>query len=134
MQSTDYGMRTSIDGPFDAAVAEVTAALAEEGFGVLAEIDIQKTLKEKIGVEFGRYTILGACNPLLAHQALGVEPEIGLLLPCNVVVAAADEGCMVSIVDPTSMLSVAHNPDLEEVAQEARQRLQRVVESLAAGK
>jgi uncharacterized protein (DUF302 family) len=118
--------------PYPQAIEKVTAALKEEGFGVLTEIDVKAALKKKLDADFRRYVILGACNPKLAHQALNMELEIGLLLPCNVIVYENEggDGSTVSIVDPISMLSVAHNDELDPVADEARARLQRVVESL----
>jgi uncharacterized protein (DUF302 family) len=130
--STDYAFRTRLDLPYEQAVEKVTAALKEEGFGVLTEIDVKATLKKKLNADFRKYLILGACNPPLAHQALNTELEIGLLLPCNVIVYEEDGGSVVSIVDPLSMLGVVENPDLDFVAQEARIRLQRVIEAIGA--
>lgn len=125
-----YGFGTAVTGPFDDVVARTKAALKEEGFGVLSEINVQATLKEKIGADFERYLILGACNPSLAHRALQAEHELGLLLPCNVIVHEHDGGTRVSIVDPDAMLGVVENPVLGEVAAEAKARLQRVVAAL----
>ncbi len=127
---TDYAFRTRLDLPYEQAVEKVTAALKEQGFGVLTKIDVQATLKQKLGADFRKYVILGACNPPLAHQALNTELEIGLLLPCNVIVYQADGGSMVSIVDPISMLGVVESPGLDPIANEARARLQRVIEAL----
>ncbi|UCC65854.1 MAG: DUF302 domain-containing protein [Anaerolineae bacterium] len=127
---TDYAFRTRLDLPYEQAVERVTAALKEEGFGVLTEIDVKATLKKKLDADFRKYVILGACNPPLAYQALQAELEIGLLLPCNVVVYEEDGGSVVSIVDPLSMLGVVENPGLDPVAREARTRLQRVAEAL----
>ncbi len=125
------GFHVHLDGDFDAAVERVTAALKVEGFGVLTEIDVKETLKKKIGVDFRPYKILGACNPPLAHRALSLAPEVGLLLPCNVTVAEAPSGGVdVGLVDPLVMLGVVQSPDLEPVAQEARARLERVAEAL----
>lgn len=115
---------------FDAALQQVTAALADEGFGVLTEIDAQATLKKKLNVDFRPYKILGACNPQLAHQALQVAPEVGALLPCNVVVQASDEGLDVDIASPRAMFSVADEPALEPVVADAETRLRRVIEAL----
>ena len=131
---TDYAFRTRVDLPFEAAVEEVTGALKEEGFGVLTEIDVRATLKKKLDVDFRKYVILGACNPPLAYQALNSELEIGLLLPCNVIVYEEDnqKGSIVSIVDPISMLGVVINPSLDSVANEARSRLQRVLAAIAS--
>ena len=108
----------------------MTIALKNEGFGVLTEIDVQATLKQKLDADFLKYVILGACNPSLAHQALNTELEIGLLLPCNVIVYEDDGGSVVSIVDPLSMLGVVDSPDLDPVAQEARTRLLRVMDAV----
>ena len=113
------------------AKAATTAALKEEGFGVLTEIDVQATLKAKLGMEHHPYVILGACNPQLAYQALQAEPELGLLLPCNVIVYDnGDQTSTVSIVDPLQMLDVAHNPALAPIAAEANTRLRRVIDHL----
>lgn len=128
--TTNYGFGTILALPFAEAMARTKAALKEEGFGVLSEIDVQATLKEKIAVDFERYVILGACNPHLAYRGLQAEHELGLLLPCNVIVHDHDGGTMVSIVDPAAMLGVADNPTLREIADEARTRLQRVAASL----
>ncbi len=129
----DYGMRTRLDVPYEAAVERVTAALKTEGFGVLTTIDVQSTLKQKLDVEFRRYIILGACNPPLAHRALSTELEIGLLLPCNVIVYEDDSGAgsVVSIVDPHAMLGTGINPALAPVADEAAARLRRVLATLS---
>jgi len=126
----DYALRTKLDLPYEEAVEKVTAALKEQGFGVLTEIDVQATLKKKLGADFRKYVILGACNPPLAHQALQTELEIGLLLPCNVIVYEEDGGSVVSIVDPISMLGVVENPELDPVANEARARLERVIQAM----
>ncbi len=119
--------------PFDQAVEKVISALKQEGFGVLTNIDVKATLKEKLGTEFRRYTILGACNPPLAHQALQTEPLVGLLLPCNVTVEETEEGSLVSLVNPEVMFSVEPlmtNEKIQEVAGEARILLEKVVTSL----
>ncbi len=133
MESTavQIGLHVHLEDDFDTAVERVTAALKVEGFGVLTEIDVKETLKKKLGVDFRPYKILGACNPPLAHRALSLEPEVGLLLPCNVAVAEAPAGGVdVGLVDPLAMLGVVKNPALEPVAQEARARLERVAEAL----
>lgn len=129
----DYGMRTHLDVPYESAVERVTAALKTEGFGVLTTIDVKATLKQKLDVDFRRYVILGACNPPLAHRALTTELEIGLLLPCNVIVYEAEDGAgsVVSIVDPHAMLGTGINPSLAPVADEAAARLRRVLEEIA---
>jgi uncharacterized protein (DUF302 family) len=126
-----YGFEKRLAGTFDQAVEKVTAALKSEGFGVLTEIDVKDTLKKKLGVNFRRYVILGACNPNLAHQALGLESQIGLLLPCNVVVQEAPEGGVtVSIADPKAMFTIVDNPAVAPVAEEADARLRRVMAAL----
>lgn len=118
---------------YDNAVEKVTAALKAEGFGVLTRIDVKATLKEKLDAEFRPYVILGACNPSLAHRALQSEPQVGLLLPCNVTVEEADGGALVSIVNPEAMLGMkplSENETIGEVAAEARRSLERVAEYL----
>jgi len=129
----DYGMRTHLNAPYETAVERVTAALKTEGFGVLTTIDVRATLKQKLDVDFRRYVILGACNPPLAHRALSTELEIGLLLPCNVIVYEDEDGAgsVVSIVDPHAMLGTGINPALAPVADEAAARLRRVLAALA---
>ena len=132
--SNDYGMQAKLNVPYEKAVEQATAALKEEGFGVLTEIDVKATLKKKIDADFRRYVILGACNPNLAHQALQSELEIGLLLPCNVIVYETGEGqSVVSIVNPMAMMGVADSEGLNAVAEQANEKLLRVVEKLAAG-
>lgn len=130
-QDKAYAFQVKLDLPYEQAVQSTTEALKEEGFGVLTEIDVKATLKKKLDAEFRKYVILGACNPPLAHQALNTELEIGLLLPCNVIVYESDGGSAVSILDPIAMLSVAENPGLDAVANEARARLQRVAAALS---
>jgi uncharacterized protein (DUF302 family) len=130
--TTDYGFRARLNIPYEEAIDKATAALKEEGFGVLTEIDVKATLKKKLDADFRRYIILGACNPNLAYQALQNELEIGLLLPCNVIVYETDEGqSVVSIVDPISMLGVVEKEELQGVANEAKARLSRVAKKLA---
>jgi uncharacterized protein (DUF302 family) len=130
--TTSYGFGVTLNVPVDEAIERTTAALKAEGFGVLTTIDVRKTLDEKIGVEFEPYVILGACNPHLAHRALQAEHELGLLLPCNVIVHEHDGGSVVSIVDPAQMLGmVGDNPDLNAVAAEAGEKLRRVAAALA---
>ncbi len=125
-----YGFGTTLAVPYEEAIPRVKEALKAEGFGVLTEIDVRQTLREKLGVEMEPYLILGACNPPLAHRALEQEPEVGLLLPCNVVVRVQGEGSRVEIADPQAMLGIVGNPHLDALAAEARQRLQRVISSL----
>jgi uncharacterized protein (DUF302 family) len=136
-QELGYSLGITTALPFDEAIARTTEALKEEGFGVLTTIDVQATLKAKLDVAFDRYVILGACNPPLAHRALEAEQQAGLLLPCNVVIQEAHEGdssdhTRVDIADPLAMLGIIQNPALQEVAHEARTRLERVIASLHA--
>ena len=126
----DYAYRVRLNLPYDQAVDKVTAALKEEGFGVLTEIDVKATLKKKLDADFRNYVILGACNPPLAHRALATDLEIGLLLPCNVIVYEDNGASVVSILDPISMLGVVENPEIDPVADEARTRLERVAQAL----
>jgi uncharacterized protein (DUF302 family) len=128
-----YGYRRQTSLGLAAAAEAITAALKEEGFGVLMTLDLQATLRQKLGVERPPYTILGACNPALANEALAAEPEIGLLLPCNVVVYAdADGGTVVSAVDPEALFAVVRRDDLAPLAHEVGARLQRALERLPA--
>lgn len=126
-----YYFAKNLDSSFDAAVKSVIAALKVEGFGVLTTIDVQATLKSKLGVEFPRYTILGACSPALAHKALLAENKIGTMLPCNVIVRETGGGkTEVAAVDPVSSMQAVQNPALAEVASQVRQKLRNVIESL----
>jgi len=129
---TDYGIRVTTDLDYRSAIDAVTASLKEQGFGVLTEIDVQDTLKKKIGVEFRKYMILGACNPELAHRGLTAETDLGLLLPCNVIVYEGDEGTVVSAIDPKIMLGVVDNPELSTVAAEAESRLRAAIEAVSS--
>ncbi|MBX5477293.1 MAG: DUF302 domain-containing protein [Clostridia bacterium] len=116
---------------FEDAVQKVTDALQNEGFGVLTTIDVQATLKKKLGLDTEKYLILGACNPQFAHRALEAEPELGLLLPCNAIVYEDKAGGVhVAVLDPVRALSIVENPALEPVAAEVRERLQRVIQSV----
>jgi uncharacterized protein (DUF302 family) len=130
--SNEYGFGRTFPMTVEDSVDAVTAALKAEGFGVLTQIDVQATLKGKIGVEYPAYRILGACNPHLAYRALQAEPQLGLLLPCNVIVYDNGDGTStVNIVDPLQMLSVADNPALKAIASEADSRLHRVIDHLS---
>lgn len=127
-----YYLQRTVDGELDEVADDVEAALADEGFGILSEIDVAGTLEKKLGIEdFRDYRILGACNPPLAHEGLDAEIDLGVLLPCNVVVYEGDDGVVVSAVDPETMLSVVDNPDLDGVATEVRERFERVLDTLA---
>lgn len=128
----EYGIRTTVNLPYAEALERTREALKAEGFGVLSEIDIREKLNEKLGVDFHPYVILGACNPPLAYKALQAEPEIGLLLPCNVIVYADGPArSVVSAIDPETMIAlVGDKPAVREVAADARARLRRVIASL----
>ena len=127
----DYGRIVTVSLPYAEAVSAVKNALKEEGFGVLCEIDVAKTVKEKLGEDVEPQVILGACNPVLAHAALSQEPNLGLLLPCNVVVRKSRGSTLVGAIDPHKMLQVAHNKALETIADDAAARLDRVLERLS---
>lgn len=131
-QDLEYGYVSSVNISFDDAVNRLEAGLKHEGFFVLCKIDIQAKLKEKLGVEFPRYVILGACNPPLAHQALQQEINLGLLLPCNAVVYEHDGRVFVGAVDAAKMLSVVGNPAMEPMAKDVNERLRRAVDSVAS--
>lgn len=125
-----YGFGTTVQCSYEEAVGRVKEALKAEGFGVLTEIDVRQTLHEKLGIEMEPYLILGACNPSLAHRALEQEPDIGLLLPCNVVIRVVEQTCRVDIADPETLLGIVGNEHLDALAREARQRLQHVIATL----
>ena len=128
-----YGFTLAVKGSFDEAVARVTEELKKEGFGVLTEIDVAATLKAKLGVEKRPYKILGACNPKLANQAIDAEPDIGLLLPCNVVVRVDERGqVIVGFMDPLPVLGLVERKELESLGGEVREKLMRVRDALAA--
>ncbi|HEU0299283.1 MAG TPA: DUF302 domain-containing protein [Longimicrobium sp.] len=132
-QTSRYGFAVRVPLPYEAAVERTRGELAKEGFGVLTEIDVAATLRKKLDVDFPPYVILGACNPPLAHRALTAEPDIGLLLPCNVVVRAGrQEGTSeVLAMDPQAALSLADNPAIGPVAADVGQRLRRVLDAVA---
>ena len=126
-----YYIATTLNAPFDKAIQLTEAALKAEGFGIISRIDLQAAFKEKIGVDFRPYTILGACNPKLAHQALSVEDKVGTMLPCNVIVqASGDEEAGVAAIDPVASMQAIDNPQLKEAAAEVRERLVRVIAEL----
>lgn len=126
-----YSFSTELDGNLDDIEQTLTAALKEEGFGILTEIDVKATLKEKLGVEQRPYKILGACNPPLAHQAIESDPDIGLLLPCNVVIREEEDGSIrVAFMDPAAVLNLVEQEGVEALAEEVRSRLLRVREAI----
>ena len=128
--SVDYGYSRVVNLPYAQAVERAREALKAEGFGVLCEIDIKEKLKEKLGIDFRNYVILGACNPPLAYQTLQEEINIGLLLPCNVIVYEEGDHSIVAAIDAAKMLSVVSNPKLESTAGEVNEKLKRVIESM----
>ncbi len=129
--SSQYGFGKKVSLPYEQAVEQVTAALKQEGFGVLTEIDVKATLKKKLDVDFRRYVILGACNPPLAHQALNAELEIGLLLPCNAIVYETDDGnAVISALNPMVALGMVDNQALADVAVQVTEKLKRVIASV----
>ncbi|WP_324826633.1 DUF302 domain-containing protein [Qipengyuania zhejiangensis] len=126
-----YYLAATVDAPFDETIERVETALKTEGFGVLTRIDIQATLKAKINADFRPYTILGACNPALAHEALLLEDKVGTMLPCNVVVQQKSDGTVeVAAVDPVASMQSIDNPDLKKAASAVREKLARVIASL----
>jgi uncharacterized protein (DUF302 family) len=127
---TRYAFGRLVEMSFEDAEKRVREELAKEGFGVLTEIDVKKKFQEKLGKEFGNYTILGACNPPMAYEALGLEPDLGTLLPCNVVVSSRPEGTAVMVMDPVAVLSLIDNPAVGRLAESVSEKMQRVLASL----
>lgn len=125
-----YGYSTKVALPFAEAVTKTKEALTKEGFGVLTEIDVKATMKKKLDLEYDNYLILGACNPTFAHQALQTEKEIGLLLPCNVIVYEAADDVYVSAIMPSVAMSMVHNEQVERIAQEVEVKLKNVIDAL----
>ena len=130
VSQTHYGLTRQLSDPYDQVVVRVKEALKEEGFGVLTEIDVKDTMRQKLGKEFRKYDVIGACNPPLAHRALEAELQVGLLLPCNVVVYEDGDSTTVAAFDPEAAMGLADNPALEEVAKEAKARLKRALQRL----
>lgn len=126
----DYGYRKNIQMDFPKALAAVKKQLAQEGFGVLTEIDVQATLKNKLDIAYGNYVILGACNPPLAYQALQAEKEVGLLLPCNVIVYQENDKTFVSAILPTVAMGMVENPPLADIAKTVEGKLKKVIDAL----
>ena len=133
LTTTSYAITTKVEDDFDSTVRNVRDELAKEGFGVLTEIDVQATLERKLGVHGEPYIILGACNPPLAHRGLGLEPDLGVLLPCNVVIRQDGDAIHVAAMEPDAAMRLAANPDLAPLAAEARERLERALTHLANG-
>jgi len=134
-KTKDYAFSTAINTSYEEAVSKVTEALKEEGFGVLTEIDVKSTLKKKLNVDFRKYVILGACNPPYAHRTLQTNLDVGLFLPCNVIVYEADDKKVhVSAFNPMSALEVMKSKELEKIGQEVSEKLRRVIEKIAQGK
>jgi uncharacterized protein (DUF302 family) len=131
IEQTPVGIRVKVPLAYAEAVEKTIAALKTEGFGVLTSIDVKQTMREKLGEEYRPYIILGACNPPLAHRALSATPEVGLLLPCNVVVYEEEGGYVVSAMDPTAAMQMVSHPELEAVAKEVRAKLERVLQQVA---
>ena len=125
-----YGTTVVVDRPFSDVVAALRSALADQGFGVLTEIDVQATMKAKLDADLEPYLILGACNPPLAYRALQAEASVGLLLPCNVIVRQTDRGTVVEAIDPMSMVSITGNPALQPVVDEVADRLKAVLAAI----
>ena len=128
---SNYSMKKKVDLDYEATLEKVKAELKEEGFGVLSEIDMKQTFKDKIGEDFNKYIILGACNPKFAYKALQMEEDIGLLLPCNVVVSTSDSGdTTVAIINPMEVMNLPNNQDIKELAKEIKERLERVIKNM----
>jgi uncharacterized protein (DUF302 family) len=131
----EYAFSAVLDASYEDAVPKVTDALKEEGFGVLTEIDVKSTLKRKLGVDFRKYVILGACNPPYAHRTLQADLDVGLLLPCNVIIYETDDKkAYVSALNPVSALEVIKNQELRKIAEEVSEKLKRVLEKVAKGR
>lgn len=130
MANTPYAITRTVETPFDETIERVTDALAGEGFGILTTIDVQATMKQKLDLGIAPYTILGACNPQLASRGLAIEPDLGVLLPCNVVVRSDGDRTVIAAMEPLAAMALASNPALEPIATEARERIERAVASI----
>jgi uncharacterized protein (DUF302 family) len=126
----EYGETKTVNRPFDEVVEEVINLLESEGFGIITEINVKTTLKKKLDIEYDNYRILGACNPNLAHQALETEKEIGLLLPCNVIIYEKNGNTIVGTMRPTKVMSLSDNPELNDVAEDVERSMKSVIEQL----
>ena len=134
VETSSYGLRVGTSLPYEDAVRATREALKQQGFGVITEIDVRKVMQEKLGIDYPPYVILGACNPGLAHQALEAEREIGLLLPCNVVVYEEGEGSVVAAIDPVKALAaVVDSPALADIAEQVRGKLEAALRTIAQG-
>lgn len=129
-KKNNYGYSKSVEMSFDEAIIKIKEALQEEGFGILTEIDVKETLKKKLDVDYNNYIILGACNPPFAYKALQTEKEIGLLLPCNVIVYSQDGKTFVSAINPVEAMSFIDNPELKEIALQVQKKLMKTIDSL----
>ena len=125
-----YGFSKKVDLPYEKAVERITEELKKEGFGVLTEIDVKETLKKKLDVDFKSYKILGACNPPIAHKALQAEEELGLLLPCNVIVYEKENGSVISVFNPMIMTQLIENENMTSIATEVKEKLQRALDAV----
>lgn len=127
----NYGFTKELNIPFEDVIEMVTARLADEGFGILAKIDVREKFREKLGIEFAKYVILGACNPANAHKAILAEPDIGLMLPCNAIVYEKGDKTIISAIKPTVAMQMIDNKDLQEIATAVEAKLSKVISSLA---
>jgi uncharacterized protein (DUF302 family) len=126
----NYGFTKELDLPYEQVIEKVTAKLADEGFGILSRIDVREKFKEKLGIDFTKYVILGACNPAKAHSAILTEQDIGLMLPCNVIVYEKEGKTIVSVIKPTAAMQMINNKDLQEIAAAVEAKLSKVISSL----
>ena len=128
---SNYSMKKKVDLDYEDAIEKVKAELKKEGFGVLSEIDMKQTFKDKIGEDFNKYIILGACNPKFAYKVLQMEEDIGLLLPCNVIVSTSDSGdTTVAVINPMAVMNLSNNEEIKKLAKEIKERLERVIKNM----